>query len=262
MEQRTNDPRQSERFPIRIPVYAREDYFGTSVDLSESGMLIRSAAKAAREGASLSVRFTLPGRSEPVVIETRIARIGEQSVDPQSGLGLSFDTRESTHRVVCDYLATLKRDRAPLQLKIAADAGRRMVTLSGVLTDPLQLSALQSMPQPILLNLRDLTILREEDWLSFIYTLPTTKPVALHDCPQSFIQKANRSPQFLAGQEVRSFFAPYRCAKCDRESERLLFVQHLRAKGVQPAALFTCDDCKLPMELDTVADEYLKFLHH
>src|SRR5574337_1306169 len=83
--------REDERFAVRVHVFSAdgaespETYIGTSVDLSENGMLLK-ARKTAAAGSVLGVRFALPGRAGELSLRGRVVRADDKSFAPQYAL--------------------------------------------------------------------------------------------------------------------------------------------------------------------------------
>src|SRR5207248_6420934 len=82
--------REDERFAVRVHVFAAdggetpESYIGTSVDLSENGMLLK-ARKTAAAGSVLGVRFALPGRTDELSLRGRVVRADDKAFAPPPG---------------------------------------------------------------------------------------------------------------------------------------------------------------------------------
>ena len=108
--------REDERFAVRVHVFAAdgseatdspESYIGTSVDLSENGMLLK-ARKTAPAGSVLGVRFALPGRTDELSLRGRVVRADDTTFAPQHALALAFENVTAADRAALrEYLRVL-----------------------------------------------------------------------------------------------------------------------------------------------------------
>lgn len=80
-------------------------------------------------------------------------------------------------------------------------------------------------------------------------------------CPIGIVQQMNMVPQFKGKYHVSSAFAPYYCAKCDKEHDvEIEIPKGATSSTVQVKESMPCKDCDSTMIFDDVLDEYLSFL--
>lgn len=92
--------RRHVRTLVRLQVNARNRerfFFGNTVNLSESGMLLESPLDLAL-GESMSLRFFLPGEEEAVACTARVTRRSPTEREGEWAYGLSFDRVEDAAR--------------------------------------------------------------------------------------------------------------------------------------------------------------------
>ena len=71
----------------------------------------------------------------------------------------------------------------------------------------------------------------------------------------------NMVPQFKGKYHVSSAFAPYYCAKCDKEhGAEIEIPEGATSSMVQVAESLPCKTCASTMVFDDVLDEYFSFL--
>jgi CheY-like chemotaxis protein len=262
--------REDERFAVRVHVFdatgaseSPETYIGTSVDLSENGMLLK-ARRAAATGSVLGMRFALPGRAGELSLRGRVVRADEQSFAPQQALALSFeDVSVADRAALREYLRVLLGGR-PFRWRTVEDGGRTVVELFGVLRADSDLSPLKALKGDVWLRLREFRRISSDSvqkWIDFVRGLPAAQRLHLIECPIPFIHQANLITNLLERQEVESFYAPYSCAACGLEEEKLIDVKRDLDGGRkrQPPAQ-KCSSCGGPLSFDELTDQYFAFL--
>lgn len=264
--------REDERFAVRLHVFdaaadgatTGDAYLGTSVDLSENGMLLK-ARRAIPAGSALDVRFALPGRAGELSMRARVVRIDESSFEPAKGLALAFDgIGPSEAGALHDYLRVLVSGR-PFSWNFSHEQGRQMVALTGVLRGDSDLEPLRaSLRGHVHFRLREFRRISSDSvqrWIDFVRGLASVERVSLHECPISFVHQANLITNLLDRQEVVSFFAPYACEACGLDEEKLLDVQRDLDGGKQRTPPdFTCSGCGRPLVFDDLVEQYFAFL--
>lgn len=98
------------------------------------------------------------------------------------------------------------------------------------------------------------------EWVHAVEQFPADIKVEYVNCSPRIVEQINYVANFLGRGKVRSFFAPYFCPKCKKESNVL--VDAAEAAKVKPAKAPSqkCPNCKGPMEFDDIEDEYFSFL--
>ena len=96
------------------------------------------------------------------------------------------------------------------------------------------------------------------EWVKFSEKFdPATKMVYLN-CTQIIIEQINMVAGFFrAGSEVRNFYAPYFCEKCDEERKVLIDAGKVDNNA---APEMKCPECKETMEFDALEEQYFRFL--
>jgi hypothetical protein len=98
-------------------------------------------------------------------------------------------------------------------------------------------------------------------WMNFLHALSAAADVTLSHCRPAIITQLNMIANFGGEARVSSFFAPYTCARCDREEERLVSVETCFARrDFTRMPRFKCGACEGTMRFDEVVDRYLSFL--
>jgi hypothetical protein len=248
---------------MRIPVFdahsvaidALDGFLGTTVDVAPDGLLLR-LAQPLHPGEVVHLRFFMPGASAPTLVEGDVIRI-EPSSEPAAAIAF-----RRTPKRFAAYLTSLRDEAMPFTVRIIADADRRVVKLAGGLHADVELLQLQSLVRPFELHLRDFRIMEQTAWHFAARELRAAdpRPIALFDCPVSFVELANDDNTLLHGFDVKSFFAPYRCDGCGTNEEHLLFTAAVRNQLAAPPVLFTCSHCHQRLKLDAIARDYFKFL--
>ena len=257
--------REDERFAVRVHVYdgapSTENYIGTSVDLSEAGMLLKAKRDVA-PGSLLQLHFQLPGRAGELLLKGRVVRVDVSSYAPARGLALSFEQLTAADRAALhEYLRVLVGGR-PFQWLVAHEGGRQVVSLFGVLRGDSDLLPLKLLRGEVYFRLREFRRISSDSvqrWIEFIRGLDMVSKIYLLEVPISFVHQANLITNLLERQEVVSFFAPYACDNCGLEEEKLLDVAHDLAGGKSPPEL-TCSGCGGPLFFDDLVEQYFAFL--
>jgi CheY-like chemotaxis protein len=258
--------REDERFAVRVHVFSEgsdaESYIGTSVDLSEHGMLLK-ARRSTAPGTLLDVRFALPGRTGELSLQGRVVRV-DSTFAPAFGLALAFESPTASDAAALrEYLRVLLQGR-PFSWRTVAEPNRTVVELYGVLRADSDLSALAGLAQqstPLYLRLRSFRRISSDSvqkWIDFVRALPESRRIVLLECPIPFIHQANLITNLLEHQTVESFFAPYSCHSCGLDEERLLTVAELGPNRKPPAQI--CSACQAQTSFDELPEQYFAFL--
>jgi CheY-like chemotaxis protein len=261
--------REDERFPVRVHVFgasgseSSESYIGTSIDLSENGMLLK-ARRGGLPGQVLGVRFALPGRAGELSLRGRVVRSDDKTFAPLVALALAFEDMTANDRAALrEYLGVLLGGR-PFVWRTVEEGGRTVIELQGVLRADSDLTPLYSRRGDVWLRLREFRRISSDSvqkWIDFVRGLPPGERLHLIECPIPFIHQANLITNLLERQEVVSFFAPYSCARCGLDEERLIDVRDDLDGGRrrQPPPQ-RCSSCGGPLAFDELVDEYFAFL--
>jgi len=260
--------REDERFAVRVHVFDAAEshsdaYLGTSADLSERGMLLK-ARRDFPGGTRLQLRFSLPGRPGEMTVHGRIVRMDERSFAPAKGLAIAFeDLTPADAGALHDYLRVLVSGR-PFQWQVADDHGRKTVTFSGVLRGDSDLDPLRMLYGDVSFRMREFRRISSDSvqrWIDFVRGLKNVSRIQLLECPISFVHQANLITNLLERQEVVSFYAPYACASCGLDDERLIDVaRDLDGGKRRTPPAFGCSACGAPLAFDDLVEQYFAFL--
>jgi len=80
------------------------------------------------------------------------------------------------------------------------------------------------------------------------------------ECSPALVQQANLFPNFLMGRELVSFYGPFLCSDCDKESEYLFTPSEISLKGYRVTDQ-KCAFCGGKAEFDDVPEDYFHFLN-
>jgi CheY-like chemotaxis protein len=260
--------RGRDRHPVHVPVFggavAAEDYLGVSEDLSERGMLVRLVPRQRiAVGARLTLRFSLPGEGAPLALRAQAMRLDTQAFAPAVGMGFAFHgvelaDREMLRRFLGDVVGGW-----PFRWHLgsgAGDSGRSEVWLAGTLLPDSDLEPVFALRGPLDLHLGGLRRIAPESvvrWQELLRRFGRDG-VRLQECSVGFVRQAGILPSLIAGMELLSFYAPYRCAACGVEEERLIETRRLGPELKPPP--FTCRACQGPLAFDDLPERYFAFL--
>jgi CheY-like chemotaxis protein len=262
--------REDERFAVRVHVFdaagtteSPETYIGTSIDLSENGMLLK-ARRTAQPGQILGMRFSLPGRAGELSLRGRVVRVDSESFTPAHALALAFEeVTAADGAALREYLKVLLGGR-PFRWRVVEEDGRKVVELYGVLRADSDLSPLAQQAGELWFRMREFRRISSDSvqrWIDFVHArAPGQGRMHLLECPVPFIHQANLITNLLDAQDVVSFYAPYSCAACGLDEERLIDVHRDLADGkkrVPPE--MRCSGCGGAMAFDELP-EFFAFL--
>ncbi|MGZ3407437.1 MAG: PilZ domain-containing protein [Polyangia bacterium] len=262
--------REDERFAVRVHVFdstntveSPETYIGTSIDLSENGMLLK-ARKTAAAGSVLGVRFALPGRAGELSLRGRVVRADDKSYAPQHALALAFEGVTPADRAALrEYLRVLLGGR-PFRWRSVEERGRTIIELYGVLRADSDVAPLANLKGDVWLRLREFRRISSDSvqkWIDFVRATPAGERLHLMECPIPFIHQANLITNLLERQEVESFYAPYSCAACGLDEERLIDVKlDLDGGRRRTPPPQKCSSCGGAMVFDELVEQYFAFL--
>jgi len=149
--------------------------------------------------------------------------------------------------------------------RIKERPGYTAVELSGELNEDVDLRDLgRRLKGRVVLHLggvRRINSSGVREWMDFIRIVSSGADVTLSHCRPAIITQLNMIANFGAEARVSSFFAPYTCARCDREEEKLVSIDtHFESRDYTRMPRFQCSACEGSMRFDEVVDRYLSFL--
>lgn len=96
------------------------------------------------------------------------------------------------------------------------------------------------------------------EWIKFLEKIPEKTHIVYNSCPQIIIEQINMVHGFFRkGASINSFYAPYYCEKCGKESK-----VHLKSDQVKnrKAPKIECPKCGENMDFDAIEAQYFSFL--
>jgi hypothetical protein len=98
-------------------------------------------------------------------------------------------------------------------------------------------------------------------WIMFLRELPRELRYDFERASVEFIKHCNMVADMLGRGTVSSFYAPYVCDPCKRDTEQLLEVASLSRAVLKEPPGFRCPECGGPEELDEVPARYFAFIN-
>jgi hypothetical protein len=141
--------------------------------------------------------------------------------------------------------------------------GTLNVMLIGAIDEDADFEPLQGLTQPkIVFDFHGISMLNScgiREWVSFIGKLPPATRFTYRRCPQIIIEQINMVHGFFReGAVIESFFAPYFCESCNKETKIELKATQVHARR---APKLSCPQCGAQgMEFDALEEQYFHFL--
>lgn len=141
--------------------------------------------------------------------------------------------------------------------------GTLNVMLMGTIDEDADFGPLHGLTQPkIVFDFHGISMLNScgiREWISFIGKLPAATRFTYRRCPQIIIEQINMVHGFFReGAVIESFFAPYYCTECNKESKIELKATQVHG---QRAPKMSCPACGAgEMEFDALEEQYFHFL--
>jgi hypothetical protein len=99
------------------------------------------------------------------------------------------------------------------------------------------------------------------EWVNFVRDLAATTQLTFVACSPAIVTQLNMIYNFRGPARIASFLAPYVCASCEAEEEKLLDVAaHFPDRSREPPG-FKCSKCSGTLEFDDLPERYLAFLN-
>lgn len=101
------------------------------------------------------------------------------------------------------------------------------------------------------------------EWILLMEKMQFIATCRFNSLSHVFVEQANTVANMIGKPPVPvdAFEAPYYCAKCDKQVQRLLTKADLKKVGtLYSAPAFKCDVCQSGLEADFFEDEYFTFL--
>lgn len=134
------------------------------------------------------------------------------------------------------------------------------LTLAGVLDESITLSNWTGRAvAPVKIDLAEVRVVDSvgiREWVDFLRALP--RPVVLERCSEAMVYQFGMIEETLQDARVVSFYAPYECERCGRETRIEIEVSPKVQRGDLPTS--PCTACGAQMVPTVHPDRYLYFL--
>jgi len=240
--------RGAERYRIEITAGDRT-IEATLTNLSIDGARLVTREQLG-EGTAL-VLTIIPEGGSPIPIRARV--IWAQPRDGRTVVGAAFDDLDERAK---SMLARLT------QWEIVDDTTRTRVVLKGDFTEATRFDELlPAMVGRVDFDLAQVTYMNSlgvRAWCEFLRNAPI-QGYEFHACSVPFVLQASMVEDVVGRGTVTSFFAPYHCATCDHQEERLLQSAAVLSSGLEPP-VFACPKCDGELTFDDLPERYFAFL--
>jgi CheY-like chemotaxis protein len=249
--------RRTPRFEARLSCEVRtgERTIAAKVrDVSRLGTgLILDEEAPLERGSVIRLRFARATEAAGVDL---LARVAWRQLDKERGflLGAEFsmDDRAALARLLEMILFEISHNDGP----------RALVYVRGEINELSDFERLRSrLPRTFDLDLSGILRLNSagiRHWIDFLRQIPSDHSYQLVRCSVPFVVQAAMMPGMRGRGAIGSFFAPYRCEDCDRESERL-FQTAAFAGSARSMPQFACP-CGGTLLFDDLEERFLAFL--
>jgi hypothetical protein len=153
-------------------------------------------------------------------------------------------------------------DTAALSWRIREHPGLMTVEFAGEIDENADFSELRNrLRDSVAFQLADVRRINScgvREWVNFVRDLPHVTELRFSHCSSAIVTQLNMIHNFRGVATIRSFYAPYFCAACGLEEDKLIEVATWSAANVLPD--FACAQCGAAMEFDDLPDRYLSFL--
>jgi DNA-directed RNA polymerase subunit RPC12/RpoP/anti-anti-sigma regulatory factor len=97
------------------------------------------------------------------------------------------------------------------------------------------------------------------EWIRFLEKVPVACTISYTNCPQIIIEQMNMVHGFVRkGAIIESFYAPYYCEKCSKESKVHVITEQVKNRK---APKVDCPHCGAEdMDFDAIEGQYFSFL--
>jgi DNA-binding response OmpR family regulator len=211
------------------------------------------ATEPLEEGQALDLMIQPDDGEEPIRVAARA--VWAQPRDGKTVVGAAFENVDERAR---NLLAKLT------QWQIVQDGGRTRVVLRGDFTEATRFDGLLPlMVGRIVFDLAQVSYMNSlgvRAWCEFLRAAPI-QGYEFHACSVAFVLQASTVTDVVGRGTVTSFFAPYHCAGCERQEERLLQSAAVLAADMVPPR-YTCASCRGILKFDDLPERYFAFLRN
>ena len=152
--------------------------------------------------------------------------------------------------------------RTTFQVDAKSDGRALIVALSGVIDENADLSAVSSIREDAIINLKAIRRINSfgvRAWIDAVRKIPKSVSLRFIECPPPVVDQCNMVTGFLGHGVLESFFAPMTCEECDEQLDQLFRTEVCRKNdGKLPTT--PCPRCSREMEVDDLEEQYLLFV--
>ncbi len=151
--------------------------------------------------------------------------------------------------------------QASLSVTIETKGDTTLAGLAGEITEDSDFGPLlEAAGTTLVLDLAEIKRINStgvREWINFVSNLGKNgRKLVLERCSMPIVQQLNMISNFRGNGTIKSIYAPYYCAACDKPHAELV---DLAAPIPDFDAPLACPDCGADMEFDDLADSYLSF---
>lgn len=156
-------------------------------------------------------------------------------------------------------------EASSLSWRIQQESGISAVQFAGEINETADFSELTAWlsgrVELHLQGVRQINSIGAREWIRFVRSLVAVTDLKLAHCSTAIVNHLNMISNFRGKAEVSSFYAPYHCAGCNADIEKLIDIKIcFPDPKIKHPPTFTCDSCSHPLEFDELPDHYLAFL--
>lgn len=245
---------------LRLPRPGTEAY---AMTVSQAGAAVpATVSNLSTDGARIITGVPLHEGDEVVVTVAPLGHAGvaiaarvlwAQRHDQQTVAGANFPNLTPEARGLISRLT---------QWQIVREGDRTRVVLRGDFTEATTFDSLvPQMVGRVMFDLAEVTYVNSLGVRAWCEFLRAARIVGYEfvACSVPFVVQAAMVRDALGRGTVTSFFAPYHCAACDYQDERLLQTALILAANLEPPT-FVCPACRGALQFDDLPERYLAFL--
>lgn len=148
------------------------------------------------------------------------------------------------------------------KFEVADKGDQKVVNFHGIIDEDVDLSGIPvEKKDAYVFNFDDVKGINScgiREWVKFSEKFDPSVKLVFQNCTQIIIEQINMVAGFFRkGSEVRNFYAPYFCEKCDEEKKVL--IDAAKVAGNE-APEMKCESCGDAMEFDALEEQYFRFL--
>ena len=138
------------------------------------------------------------------------------------------------------------------------------LTLKGIIDENSDFKeAFSDLKENVVIDLEGIDLINScgvREWVQAMQKLPLNSKILFVRCSPRIVEQINYVANFLGRGSVDSFYVPYFCSKCKKETNVLLTVKEMEKSRPIKAPPEKCLICKGSLEFDDIEEEYFSFL--